>query len=178
MNSWHKNIITTIRICDVNFYVFFQSYVIWIPQNVMSHFRFIEPWVLGSQNIWNCFIISYHIISVYAYIYVCMFVIYILMICSQLYHACDVNSWSVYHTCVLPYHVLSYGDFFSSILSFVVTLTAMAELPPTATSLIQMINTFFLILAIEWQQHSLVTFLVPSLFCLVIVIVARVSSRW
>ena len=101
----------------------------------------------------------------------CIIIIYY----PQLYHACDVNAWSVYYWCVLPFNVLSHCDFFASILSFVVTLVAMAGLSRGVTSFVHTVNVLFLVLAVEWQQHSMMTFFVPTVFCLVVVVAARVS---
>ena len=100
----------------------------------------------------------------------------LVFIYSQLYHACDVNAWSVYYWCVLPFNVLSHCDFFASILSFVVTMVAMAGLSRGVTSFVHTVNVLFLVLAVEWQQHSMMTFFVPTVFCLVVVVASRVSS--
>ena len=78
-----------------------------------------------------------------------------------MYHACDVAGMSVYKECIMPYGVLSYCDFFCSIMSFWVTLIAVAKMPSTLRSVATMVGVFGLAMGVEWQTHGLWPYVVP-----------------
>ncbi len=65
---------------------------------------------------------------------------------------------------MMPYSVLSYTDFYGSILSFWVTLVSMARLPSEkAKSFLFMLAALAIALGVQWNKHNLWVQLVPIL---------------
>ena len=95
----------------------------------------------------------------------------------QFYHACDVGPWSVYMYCLAPYHVLSYSDFFCSIMSFWMTLMAVAELRRPLVSVAHMACAIALAMGVEWNAFGLVTYVVPFSIGTAVIVVSWVSYR-
>ena len=62
---------------------------------------------------------------------------------------------------MMPYNVLAHCDFFGAILSFWVTLVAMARLPERMRSFLLVLAALALAMGVQWDRHSLWTFLVP-----------------
>ncbi|XP_064477187.1 post-GPI attachment to proteins factor 6-like [Ornithodoros turicata] len=83
------------------------------------------------------------------------------MFFSTFYHACDVE---IFGFCLLRYEVLQFCDFFSAVLSFWVTLVAMAGLPPTLTSISHVLGALGVALGVQCQRTSLWVFVVPAAF--------------
>ena len=97
------------------------------------------------------------------------------MLCfSQFYHACDMAEWSTYRLCIMPYHVLSYCDFFCSVMSFWVTLMAAAELPLKIKSVLHMIAVYAFSMGVAWQQFGYLPYAVPIATGVVLVVISWV----
>ncbi|XP_076352978.1 post-GPI attachment to proteins factor 6-like isoform X1 [Tachypleus tridentatus] len=80
------------------------------------------------------------------------------MFFSIFYHACDVDMFSY---CLMKYNVLQFCDFYSAILSFWVTVVAMADLPHTLYSIAHMVGALGIALGVEYQRTGLLVFIVP-----------------
>lgn len=61
----------------------------------------------------------------------------------------------------MPYNVLGHCDFFGAIMSFWVTLVAMARMPERLRAVAFMLAALGLAMGVTWDRHSLWTFLVP-----------------
>ncbi|ELU03317.1 hypothetical protein CAPTEDRAFT_228167 [Capitella teleta] len=81
------------------------------------------------------------------------------MFFSTFYHACDGDRHFLY--CIMPYNVLGHCDFFGAIMSFWVTLVAMARMPERLRAVAFMLAALGLAMGVTWDRHSLWTFLVP-----------------
>lgn len=77
----------------------------------------------------------------------------------QFYHACDGDRKFLW--CMMPFDVLGHCDFFGAIMSFWVTLVAMARLPERLRAVAFMLAALALAVGVTWDRHSLWTFLVP-----------------
>lgn len=77
----------------------------------------------------------------------------------QFYHACDVD---IFGFCLLRYEVLQFCDFFSAVLSFWVTLVAMAHVPQTLTSIAHVLGALGVALGVQCQRTSLWVFVAPA----------------
>lgn len=75
----------------------------------------------------------------------------------------------------MPYYVLQFCDFLASIVSFWVTLVTMARLPLHWTSFSYVVALLAVAIGVEWDKHSLWTFLVPSVIAGLIMVVSWVS---
>lgn len=89
------------------------------------------------------------------------------MFFSTFYHACDVDIFSF---CLMKYEVLQYCDFYSAILSFWVTLIAMADLPQTFSSIAHMIGALGIALGVEYQRTGIWVFIIPVMTGIVIML--------
>jgi len=87
-----------------------------------------------------------------------------------------MSTWSHYKLCIMPYHVLSFCDFYCSMLSFWVTLTAMARLPIMLRSVAHMAGAVALAMAMKWNMHGVITNVVPIAVGAGMVIVSWVWS--
>ncbi|XP_005105280.1 post-GPI attachment to proteins factor 6 [Aplysia californica] len=92
------------------------------------------------------------------------------MFFSTFYHACDTDH--VYSLCIMPYNALSFGDFFASLLSFWVTLLAMARIPTGVRSFFHMLGALFISVGEVYNRHGLLEQLLPILGGVVIVVVS------
>ncbi len=95
----------------------------------------------------------------------------------QFYHCCDVGAWSTYVLCIIPYHILSYGDFLLSMASFWVTMLAMAELPESLHTLILVVGFVGLPIGTEWNKSQIWLNVSPMIVGGAIVAVSWVN-RW
>lgn len=77
--------------------------------------------------------------------------------------------------CIMPFRVLSFCDFLGAMVSFWVTIVTMARLPLHWTSFSYVVAILALAIGVEWDKHSLLTFLVPSVVAMLIMVVAWVS---
>jgi transmembrane protein 8A/B len=82
------------------------------------------------------------------------------MFFSTFYHACDVADAN-YSMCIVRLGVLQYSDFFCGLLSFWVTLVAMAALEPKTVSLLHMIGAVLIAFGTELNKQALLVFLIP-----------------
>ncbi|XP_033222344.1 post-GPI attachment to proteins factor 6-like [Belonocnema kinseyi] len=80
------------------------------------------------------------------------------MLFSTFYHACD-QQFLTY--CIAKYEVLQYSDFFSSILSFWVTLVSMAQLPTRFLSVCYMFGALIIAFSVESNRTGLISILIP-----------------
>ena len=76
---------------------------------------------------------------------------------------------------MMDYDVLSFCDFYGSIMSFWVTLLAMSRLNDTIRSFFHMLGALCLALGVEYNKHGLWVFVTPALGGLVIMSVSWVS---
>ncbi|GAB6026616.1 hypothetical protein CHUAL_013023 [Chamberlinius hualienensis] len=80
------------------------------------------------------------------------------MFFSTFYHACDEEMFSF---CLMKYEVLQFCDFYSSILSFWVTLIALTNLSAKSASVAHIAGALGIALGVEYQRTSLWVFLIP-----------------
>ncbi|KAM7287184.1 post-GPI attachment to proteins factor 6 [Ixodes scapularis] len=81
------------------------------------------------------------------------------MFFSMFYHACDVDMFGF---CLLRYEVLQFCDFFSAVLSFWVTLVAMAHVPQSLASIAHVLGALGVALGVQCQRTSLWVFVAPA----------------
>lgn len=106
----------------------------------------------------------------------CIVMMCIGMMCIfQFYHACDMGPWSVYTLCIMPYHVLQYCDFLCSILSIWFTLIAVSEIRQPLYSLSHMVAVIALAMAVEWNLHGLLPYILPMVLGILIIVINFVS---
>lgn len=91
------------------------------------------------------------------------------LVSSCLHHACAQD---VYSVCVLHATVLHFCDVLTDILSMWVTLLAMACLPHQVRSVLHMVGTIAVAMAVNQDSNSSFTFLVPSLLGTAIMLVS------
>ncbi|XP_013077493.2 post-GPI attachment to proteins factor 6-like isoform X1 [Biomphalaria glabrata] len=99
------------------------------------------------------------ILAIYRKFYVEALVYAYNMFFSTFYHACDTSE--VYKLCIMPYNALSFADFFASLLSFWVTLMAMARIPGGLRSFFHMLSALLISLGEVYDRHGLVEQLLP-----------------
>ena len=91
----------------------------------------------------------------------------------QFYHACDQTSQ--FKFCLLPYSVLQFGDFYSSLTS--VWLTALVVADPLLTESIRffigLTGTVIIAVCVHYDATSLATFLIPTVSGLLLI-----SASW
>lgn len=92
---------------------------------------------------------------------------------SQFYHACDVDMFGF---CLLRYEVLQFCDFFSAVLSFWVTLVAMAHVPQSLASIAHVLGALGVALGVQCQRTSLWVFVAPAVLGTVLLAASWVSS--
>lgn len=80
------------------------------------------------------------------------------MLFSTFYHACDEDLFAF---CLMKYEVLQFCDFYCAILSFWVTLIAMANLPSKLVSIAHMLGALGIALGVEYQRTGLWVFVIP-----------------
>ena len=87
-----------------------------------------------------------------------------------------MSQWSTYILCIMPYNVLSFCDFFCSVLSIWVTLIAMATLKPPLAQLAHTFGMVTLAMGVEWDRHNFLVNAMPAIVGLIIVAVSWVSG--
>lgn len=93
----------------------------------------------------------------------------------QLYHACDQEGR--YSFCVVDNSVLQALDFYCGLLSFWVTLIAMASLPWVWKSLFQLLGAIGIVLAVKMDRQSMWAFVIPTAFAALVLFTSWVSPR-
>ncbi|XP_066277037.1 post-GPI attachment to proteins factor 6-like [Branchiostoma lanceolatum] len=97
-------------------------------------------------------------VAIYRKFYVAALVYTFNMFFSTFYHACDEQT---VRYCLTKYSLLSFCDFFASVLSFVVTLVAMAKLPEPWRGLAHMAGALGVSAGVQYDAHGLWVFAVP-----------------
>lgn len=110
------------------------------------------------------------VLAIYRRYYVEALVYSYNMFFSTFYHACDTSE--VYQLCIMPYNALSFADFFASLLSFWVTLMAMARIPQGMRSFFHMLSALFISLGEVYDRHGLIEQLLPIVGGVFIVLVS------
>ncbi|KAL5020916.1 hypothetical protein ScPMuIL_000071 [Solemya velum] len=90
------------------------------------------------------------------------------MFFSGFYHACDADK--VLHFCLMKYSVMSYCDFYGSILSFWVTILAMARISVNLRSFLHMAGALLLAVGVEYDRHGLWVFVAPAGIALAVMV--------
>ncbi|KAH9489822.1 hypothetical protein Btru_036270, partial [Bulinus truncatus] len=109
-------------------------------------------------------------VAIYRKFYVEALVYSYNMFFSTFYHACDTSE--VYKLCIMPYNALSFADFFASLLSFWVTLLAMARIPRGVRSFFHMLSALLISLGEVYDRHGLVEQLLPIAGGVIIVLLS------
>ncbi|XP_054161604.1 post-GPI attachment to proteins factor 6-like [Oppia nitens] len=94
------------------------------------------------------------------------------MTSSMLYHACDSDYPQSY--CLLPVNVLQFGDFYSAILAFWVTLITLANMPDLCRAFFHVFGAILIAFAVETDRTSLLAFALPAGIGAAILIIAWV----
>lgn len=76
---------------------------------------------------------------------------------------------------MMDYDVLSFCDFYGSILSFWVTLLAMSRLNDTIRSIFHMLGALCVALGVEHNKHGLWVFVIPAITGVIIMSISWVS---
>jgi len=100
--------------------------------------------------------------SAVSYYYFIIFITSIILnyVYFQLYHACDSDYPQSY--CVINVNVLQFGDFYSAILAFWVTLVTLANMPDSCRMFFHLFGGIIIAFAVEIDRTSLWTFAVPA----------------
>ena len=93
----------------------------------------------------------------------------------QFYHACDTSDWLQY--CMMKYEILSFSDFLGSILSFWVTLLAMAEISPRLRAIGHMVGFLGIAIGVEYRRHGVWAFAAPAGLGLIIMLASWVRNQ-
>lgn len=90
---------------------------------------------------------------------------------SSFYHACDqpVKHMAL---CIMEFNVLQFCDFYVSILSFWMTIIAMADLPFQIKSMFHCAGCIGIALGVEYEKTGIAVFAVPAVTAIVILAVS------
>ena len=94
---------------------------------------------------------------------------------GQLYHACDSDFPQSY--CLLNVNVLQFGDFYSAILAFWVTLITLANMPDLCRAFFHLFGGIVIAFTVETDRTSLWAFALPAGIGAVILIISWVSQK-
>ncbi|XP_078669961.1 post-GPI attachment to proteins factor 6-like [Branchiostoma floridae x Branchiostoma belcheri] len=108
-------------------------------------------------------------VAIYRKFYVAALVYTFNMFFSTFYHACDEQT---VRYCLTKYSLLSFCDFFASVMSFVVTLVAMAKLPEPWRGLAHMAGALGVSAGVQYDAHGLWVFAVPVGVLAVVVLIS------
>ncbi|OQV23227.1 Transmembrane protein 8B [Hypsibius exemplaris] len=86
---------------------------------------------------------------------------------SSFYHACD-QPLKRFSLCIMDYGVLQFCDFNVSILSFWMTIIAMADLPAHLRSVAHIAGAIGIALGVEYEKTGIWVFAVPAIVALLI----------
>ncbi|KAK3793150.1 hypothetical protein RRG08_024981 [Elysia crispata] len=98
-------------------------------------------------------------LAIYRRFYIEAFVYAYNMFFSTFYHACDTSR--IYQLCILEYNTLSFADFFASLMSFWVTLMAMARLKAYGRALLHVCGAVLIALGEVHNRHGLLEQMLP-----------------
>jgi len=87
-----------------------------------------------------------------------------------------MSTWSKYRTCVAPYGALQFSDFFCSVLSFWVTLLAVAKMNRQLRFLLFIAGLLAVMLPVHINATGITTNIVPIVCGIVIVLISWVCS--
>lgn len=93
-----------------------------------------------------------------------------IMLFSTFYHACDAPIQVAF--CIFRRNILQFGDFFCGLMSFWVTLLAMSIINHTKQTFLQLLGAIMIALLTTWNMHSLLAFILPVSFGIVIVFIS------
>lgn len=122
----------------------------------------------------NLFFIPAIILATYRHFFVEAIVYFFTMFFSLFYHACDTSDWLQY--CMMQYDVLQFSDFFGSILSFWVTLLAMAEISPRLRAVCHMVGVLGIAIGVEYRKHGIWAFVAPAGLGLIIMVASWIRQ--
>ena len=86
-------------------------------------------------------------------------------------------SWSKHWHCVAPYSSLQFSDFFCSILSFWVTLLAVAKMNRQLRFMLFITGLFVFMMPVHMKRFDVLTNIVPIVVGVCIVIISWVCAR-
>ncbi|RWS24633.1 Transmembrane protein 8A-like protein [Leptotrombidium deliense] len=95
------------------------------------------------------------------------------MVSSALYHACD--SESAHSFCLLRMNILQFGDFYTALLAFWVTLISLANLNEKLKSFFHIFGAILIGFVVQYDRTSLWAFVLPSGIGSTILLIAWVS---
>jgi len=87
-----------------------------------------------------------------------------------------MTTWSKYYVCVAPYRSLQFCDFLCSILSFWVTLLAVAKMNRSLRYTVFITGLFALLMPVHMDARSIATNIVPIIVGVIIVLISWVSE--
>jgi len=93
----------------------------------------------------------------------------------QLYHWCDMLTWSKFRECVAPYSTLQLCDFLCSILSFWATLLAVAKLNRQLRAVLFVGGLLALLMPVHINHTGVATNVVPIAVGIAVVLISWVS---
>jgi len=94
----------------------------------------------------------------------------------QLYHWCDMSMWSKYRLCVTKYSSLQFSDFLCSILSFWVTLLAVAKMNRQLRFLMFFTGLVAVILPVHTHRTGFLASIIPLVVGICIVLISWVND--
>ncbi|XP_014238011.1 post-GPI attachment to proteins factor 6-like [Trichogramma pretiosum] len=139
--------------------------------NAMSDFAILLETLLLTLS--NLFFIPAVYIALRRKFYAEGFVYICTMLFSAFYHACDQNFYSY---CIAKYEVLQYCDFFSGILSFWVTLIAMANLSKNYLAFFHVFGVIVITIGVQSDKGGLLSVSCPLVIGSIIVLTSHVHS--
>uniref|UniRef100_T1IR86 EGF-like domain-containing protein n=1 Tax=Strigamia maritima TaxID=126957 RepID=T1IR86_STRMM len=110
-------------------------------------------------------------LAIYRHYYTEALVYFFTMFFSTFYHACDEEAYTF---CLMRLSVMQFCDFYSAILSFWITVIAMADLPSSLTSLAHMAGSLGIAVGVEYDRTGLWVFVVPAATGVIIMIASWV----
>jgi len=95
-----------------------------------------------------------------------------------MYHWCDMSTWSKYRMCVAPYGSLQFCDFLCSILSFWVTLLAVAKMNRQLRFTMFITGVLALLLPVHMHRTGVAASIVPLVVGVSVVLISWVIMRF